>query len=72
MKPALEPPTRAQKRSPLAMKCTINRAGLKPNSGTSVFVAVAFLSGMQLVDVFGILASGILVYLSFNALKDLR
>ena len=30
------------------------------------------LSGMQLVDVFGILASGILVYLSFNALKDLR
>ena len=40
MKPALEPPTRAQKRSPLAMKCTINRAGLKPNSGTSVFVAV--------------------------------
>ena len=30
------------------------------------------LSGMQLVDIFGIVASGILVYLSFNALKDVR
>ena len=30
----------AQKQSPLAMRCTINRAHLKPNTGTSVFVAV--------------------------------
>ena len=40
MKPVMEPPNRAQKRSPLAMKCTVNRTALKPNSGTSVFVAV--------------------------------
>jgi hypothetical protein len=30
------------------------------------------LSGMQLVDIFGILASGILGYLSWNALQDVR
>ena len=30
------------------------------------------LSGMQMVDIFGILASGVLAYLSWNALRDLR
>jgi len=30
------------------------------------------LAGMQLVDIFGILASGVLLYLSWNALRDLR
>src|SRR5207245_1277694 len=28
------------RRSPLAMKCTVNRANLKPNAGTSVYIAV--------------------------------
>jgi Ca-activated chloride channel homolog len=40
MKQPMEPPARSQKRSPLAMKATVNRAALKPNSGTSVYVAV--------------------------------
>jgi Ca-activated chloride channel family protein len=40
MKLSMEPEARSQKRSPLAMKCTVNRAALKPNSGTSVYVAV--------------------------------
>jgi len=40
MKQPIEPQGRSQKRSPLAMKCTINRAALKPNTGGSVFVAV--------------------------------
>ena len=30
------------------------------------------LEGMRLVDIFGLLASGVLAYLSWNALKDLR
>ena len=30
------------------------------------------LEGMKVVDIFGILAGGVLVYLSFNALRDLR
>jgi hypothetical protein len=30
------------------------------------------LAGMQLVDIFGLLASGVLLYLSWNALRDLR
>ncbi|HEV3119110.1 MAG TPA: hypothetical protein VGY58_18795 [Gemmataceae bacterium] len=30
------------------------------------------LAGMQMVDIFGILASGILAYLSWNALQDVR
>jgi len=40
MKQTLETQNRPQKRSPLAMKCTVNRASLKPNLGTSVYVAV--------------------------------
>jgi Ca-activated chloride channel homolog len=40
MKQPIEPQARSQKRSPFAMKCTVNRASLKPNSGTSVYVAV--------------------------------
>jgi Ca-activated chloride channel homolog len=40
MKQPMETKAGSQKRSPLAMKCTINRAALKPNTGTSVFVAV--------------------------------
>src|SRR5437879_8987946 len=40
MKPALETQNRPTKRSPFAMLCTVNRAHLKPNSGTSVYVAV--------------------------------
>src|SRR5213593_2209260 len=40
MKQVMEPENRPQRRSPLAMKCTVNRAALKPNSGTSVYVAV--------------------------------
>jgi Ca-activated chloride channel homolog len=40
MKPVMEPQNRPQKRSPLAMKCTVNRTHLKPNAGTSVYVAV--------------------------------
>jgi Ca-activated chloride channel family protein len=40
MKQPTEPQARSQKRSPFAMKCTVNRASLKPNSGTSVYVAV--------------------------------
>src|SRR5256712_2404219 len=40
MKPVMEPQNRPAKRSPLAMRCTVNRASLKPNLGTSVYVAV--------------------------------
>src|SRR5437870_10118747 len=40
MKQVMEPQNRPQRKSPLAMKCTVNRAALKPNSGTSVYVAV--------------------------------
>ena len=40
MKQALETQNRPTKRSPFAMQCTVNRAHLKPNSGTSVYVAV--------------------------------
>src|SRR5947199_338417 len=40
MKPVLEPQNRPQKRSPLAMRCTVNRAQRKTNLGTSVYVAV--------------------------------
>ena len=40
MKPVLEPQNRPQRRSPLAMKTTVNRFSLKPNLGTSVYVAV--------------------------------
>src|SRR5256884_6300406 len=40
MNQTLETQNRPQKRSPLAMKCTVNRASLKPNLGTSVYVAV--------------------------------
>src|SRR6266480_3322092 len=40
MKQALETQNRPAKRSPFAMQCTVNRAHLKPNSGTSVYVAV--------------------------------
>src|SRR3989441_182274 len=40
MKQTLETQNRPQKRSPLAMKCTVSRASLKPNLGTSVYVAV--------------------------------
>ncbi|HEX9340983.1 MAG TPA: VWA domain-containing protein [Thermoplasmata archaeon] len=36
----MEPQNRPQKRSPLAMKCTVNRSSLKPNTGTFVYVAV--------------------------------
>jgi hypothetical protein len=28
------------------------------------------ISGMTLVDIFGLLASGVLIYLAFNALRD--
>ena len=40
MQPQKQPLKQPQKRSPLAMRCTVNRANLKPNSGTSVYVAV--------------------------------
>src|SRR5437879_8990886 len=40
MKQVMEPQNRPQRRSPLAMKCTVNRANLKPNAGTSVYIAV--------------------------------
>src|SRR5437899_10224459 len=40
MKQVMEPQNRPQRRSPLAMKTTVNRAALKPNLGTSVYVAV--------------------------------
>src|SRR5438309_1054308 len=40
MKQLIETQNQPAKRSPLAMKCTVNRAALKPNSGTSVYVAV--------------------------------
>src|SRR2546428_1868170 len=40
MKQVMEPQNRPQRRSPLAMKTTVNRASLKPNLGTSVYVAV--------------------------------
>src|SRR5207247_10014531 len=40
MKQARETQNRPAKRSPFAMQCTVNRAHLKPNSGTSVYVAV--------------------------------
>jgi hypothetical protein len=30
------------------------------------------LTGMRTVDIFGILASGVLLYLSWNALRDIR
>ena len=40
MKQSVQSQKNPGKRSPLAMRCTINRAYLKPNSGTSVFVAV--------------------------------
>ncbi len=40
MKQVIEPQNRPPKRSPLAMRCTVNRASLKPNLGTSVYVAV--------------------------------
>jgi len=40
MKQTMEPQNHPQKRSPLAMQCTVNRASLKPNLGTSVYVAV--------------------------------
>src|SRR5438552_15200095 len=40
MKPVMEPQNRPAKRSPLAMRCTVNRASPKPNLGTSVYVAV--------------------------------
>ncbi len=40
MRQAMEPQNRPQKRSPLAMKCTVNRSSLKPNTGTFVYVAV--------------------------------
>ena len=40
MTPGAEAQNRDKKRSPLAMRCTINRAYLKPNLGTSVYVAV--------------------------------
>jgi len=40
MKQPMETELRSQKRSPFAMKCTVNRAALKPNSGTSAYVAV--------------------------------
>src|SRR5207249_1028070 len=40
MKQVMEPENRPQRRSPLAMKCTVNRANLKPNAGTSVYIAV--------------------------------
>jgi len=40
MTPTAEPQKSAQKRSPLAMRCTVNRAQLKTNLGTSVYVAV--------------------------------
>src|SRR2546428_13764262 len=40
MKQGMEPQNHPQRRSPLAMKCTVNRANLKPNAGTSVYIAV--------------------------------
>lgn len=40
MKHAMEPQSRSQKRSPFAMKCTVNRTALKPNAGSSLYVAV--------------------------------
>lgn len=40
MKRPEPPPKQPLKKSPLAMKSTINRVYLKPNAGTSVFVAV--------------------------------
>ncbi|TMA04528.1 MAG: VWA domain-containing protein [Methanobacteriota archaeon] len=40
MRPVMEPQNRPQKRSPFAMQCTVNRASLRPNLGTSVYVAV--------------------------------
>src|SRR5213596_1721326 len=40
MKQVMEPQNRPQRKSPLAMKCTVNRAALKPNAGTSVYIAV--------------------------------
>ena len=40
MRQAMETPKGPQKRSPFAMKCTVNRANLKPNTGTFVYVAV--------------------------------
>lgn len=40
MTQSMQPQKNPQKRSPLAMRCTINRAHLKAKSGTSVFVAV--------------------------------
>ena len=40
MKQVMEPQNHPQRRSPLAMKTTVNRASLKPNLGTSVYVAV--------------------------------
>ncbi len=38
--PQVQPPSKTEKHSPFAMKCTVNRVYLKPNSGTSVFVAI--------------------------------
>src|SRR5947208_4223560 len=40
MRPVMEPQNRPQKRSPFAMQCTVNRASLRPNLGSSVYVAV--------------------------------
>lgn len=36
----VQPQRQVQKHSPLAMRCTVNRAYLKPNTGASVYVAV--------------------------------
>src|SRR5207245_2462874 len=40
MRQEMETPKGPQKRSPFAMKCTVNRANLRPNTGTFVYVAV--------------------------------
>jgi Ca-activated chloride channel homolog len=40
MKQPMEPQNHPQKRSPLAMKCIVNRASLKPDLGASVYVSV--------------------------------
>ena len=40
MKQSAQAPKNAPKRSPFAMKCTINRTHLQANAGSSVFVAV--------------------------------
>src|SRR5438046_8745644 len=40
MRPVMEPQDRPQKRSLFAMQCTVNRGSLRPNLGSSVYVAV--------------------------------